>query len=446
MRRLLVLVTLSVLIVGTPIAVVTSREDDSPPGQQRIAADDALDAIRSGSAPADCELPGGPSTIADANLGFAWRSFRSIDAAARANGDPSTTYSPYSAATAFHMLENGADPGTDQRLLAALCLRDMSVGELNGHAQSLRRSLERGDEVEVANAIWTSPRHTPTPRMDTIVRDQFDGEVGRFEFYEPGPLNDWISSRTKGRIPAMLEPENLNSDMVMLLANAITFDGKWVDRFEDARPGPFAAPNGEIEVDMLRDQRQLDYAFSEQDLDLVWAGDAELRKRAPAAFHAARIPYQGGRFAMVLVVPALDDGLDRVLASLGPDRWRALRESMEPTEVSLAMPKLKLTEQRDITRQLFDVGVPEGTYNRLVNEPESPITIFYVKQGTFLEVDERGTKAAAATVIGAGAVAGAAVVGMPVHADRPFLLAIEEVRTGEILFLSAVRDPRGVAG
>lgn len=445
MRRLLMAAVASAVLVGLPVYVLADRAS-APGPPARVADEDAM-SVRSGVAPDDCELPDGASTIADANLGFAWRSFRAIDQASLDAGDPTTTYSPYSAATALQMLAYGADRGIDAQLLAAMCVRDLPLGTLGQQAAELRTRLERGDEVEVANSIWTSPDFTPAPRIDTVVRDQFEGEFSKFDHYDAGPVNAWIKARTKDRIPKVLEDDDLTEIMAMLLVNAITFDGKWVTKFEEARPGPFKVDGKAIgDVPMLRDDRELEYAYSEQDPELQWADEETLRAKAPGAFHAVRIRYRGGRFAMVLVVPQLQDGLDTVLDDLGPRRWRSMRGELAPTMVALSMPKLELAEQRDIHPELFSKGVPRQTYNSLFEpKPVEPARIEFVKQATFLEVDERGTKAAAATVVGVSVSAGGPV-GIPVIADHPYLLAIEEVESGELLFLSAVRDPRPAEG
>lgn len=441
MRRLLVLAILVAIAVGSGTYLFRSSGDDTP--DARVAAGDEMDAVRSGTAPDDCQLPDGASTIADANLGFAWRTFKAIERADRGKDARTTTYSPYSAATALHMLANGADPDIDQQVLASMCLRNITLAEVNGGAAELRARLERGDEVAVANGIWPVAPFAPSPRMDTIVRDKFNGEIAQFE--GPEQINSWIQDRTKGRITKIMDGLDLDG-LVMVLANAITFDGTWAETFEEPRPGPFTIAKGtEAEVPMLRSERELDYAFSEEDPATAWLPEADLRKEAPASFHMTRIPYKGGRYAMVLVVPALKDGLDDVLTTLDPDTWRAMRGKLEPQAVSLAMPAIDLTEQHDLEEQLFALGLPKQTYNSLLEprpDPETdPVYIMWIRQKTFLEVDEKGTKAAAATVIGAGISAGGPV-GAPVQADHPYLLAIEEVETGELLFLSAIRDPR----
>ena len=296
------------------------------------------------------------------------------------------------------------------------------------------------DQNVFVNGIWTVPPFKPTPRMDTVIQDQFQGEVSTFE--GPDQINQWAEDRTKGRIKDIMQDLPLD-DIAMILANAITFDGTWVETFEDARPGPFKVDTHDVvDVPMLRDDRELEYAFSEQNHELAW--DVErTAKEAPAAFHAVRLPYKGGRFAMVLVVPVLDQGLDDVIESLGPDRWRALHEEFDKQPVALAMPKLDLQASRRIEPELFELGVPRATYNSLFEpKPENPAEIEWVKQATFLQVDEKGTKAAAVTVVGVS-VSACGPVCLPVQADHPYLLAIEDAKSGELLFLSAVRDPRG---
>ncbi|MCW2973517.1 MAG: hypothetical protein JWN72_1790 [Thermoleophilia bacterium] len=376
------------------------------------------------------------STAADWNLGFAWRSFRAIDAV-HAHGD-NTTYSPYSAATALQMLANGADRGVEAPLLAALCSTG-DITAMNAHARALRASLGSSDEVTTANGIWTSPNHTARAGLAANMARDFGGDIGAFEYGQAKPMNDWVARHTKRRIPTIIGDDDLGPNMVMVLINALTFDGTWKTKFEPARPMPFHGIESEaVDVPMLQDTQTWDYAFSESDSQVAF--DPELQAKHPDAFHMARLPYQGDRYAMDVIVPVAEDGLDAVLDRIGPKEWRELQRKLAPTPVMLQLPKVKLNEGRNIEKQLFALGVPQGTYNRLVREHEQPIVIEYVIQKTFLEVDEQGTKAAAATAVGTGIGAGGPV-GIPVTADHPYLVVIEDIKTHELLFISAIRDP-----
>lgn len=381
-----------------------------------------------------CELPR-PATLADANLGFAWRTFRTLLAADRTSS--TTTYSPYSAATALHMVVNSADDQAEEALLAAVCF-DGTLGQLNDGAKATRARLTRDHEVTIANGLWTSPAHTPTPTFREALTSGYGAEVERFGIRRSAPLNRWVTERTKGRIDRIVDDGDLNEELTWVIASAITFDGTWKERFDAPRPQPFTFGSKKFDVPMLQDQRLLDYANS-------LAGK---RARQPGSklrnddFAAVRIPYDGGRFALIVVIPKATDGLDRVIQRLGPDEWRRLRSNFTPSTMHVALPVLKLNETRRIDRHLFEIGVPSGTYGEGIQEQGRPIEIEYIQQGIFLELDEHGTQAAAVIASGGGLTAGAPV-GFPFRADHPYLMAIEERTTGELLFMAAIRDPRG---
>jgi serpin B len=157
-----------------------------------------------------------------------------------------------------------------------------------------------------------------------------------------------------------------------------------------------------------------------------------------------RLPYgTDKRFRMVVLLPDEKQPVETVRDALSPavwDRWAPKYESMT---VSFGMPKLKLRNQYDLLPLFEDPGgIPEGSYGRLVDPIYEDTHVDYARQDTFLEIDEQGTKAAAVTVIGTGGLAGG-VSGVPFTVDRPYLLALEDSKTGSILFTAVIRTPEG---
>jgi serpin B len=147
---------------------------------------------------------------------------------------------------------------------------------------------------------------------------------------------------------------------------------------------------------------------------------------------------------MVVVLP---DGkpdektLQRAINRLSANTWARWADKFSNETVALAMPKLKLSKQYDLMPVLDATGIPIGAYNRLVKPPPTdPVVVDYARQDTFLEIDEKGTKAAAVTVIGTMASAGG-ISGVPFVVDRPYILALEDSETGSILFTAIIRDP-----
>lgn len=425
-RTLLIIAALVVLASVGGVFILRSAQSHNETRARLRAHDQRMRKISTDHAPAECGLPKRGVTLADANLGFGMRSFAAIDDEQRAAA-ANTTYSPYSAATAFQMLLNGSDTDTAPKLLSSLCIRDMSISQVNTQARRMLYDVQdagSGVEMSVANSIWTAPGSTPSRTVRDVVHDSFRGEMRTFQPNHAAPVNRWISQHTKRRVRRVIADENLTRDTRFLVINALAFDGSWADEFGDATPQEFTFADGSVkEVPMLRDLRSVDLYESD-------------------AFDAVRIPYGAdGRFGMVLVVPRETSGLDSVIDGLDAAAWKQVRSGMDEREVDMAMPRVKLQQTLDITRPLLAMGIPRLSYGSLLKSSSDPIGIGFVKQGTMLEVDEHGTKAAAATVIGGETMAAAPSEHPEVIADHPYLMVIEDTETGAVIMMSAVRDP-----
>lgn len=372
-----------------------------------------------------------------ANQDVAFRFLKSVDAKHEGN----VVVSPLSLSMVLQMLANGADPGTDRKLLASLGFSPkIGVPEANAFNASLIASLRKaqGAEFQIANAIWTASGYVPTDDLVEVVKRDFDGTSSMLpddDVEAAYTINGWVDGHTAHRITKIISPEEIQpadgSVRVMFLANALAFTGTWRDRFEESSTGPqkFHAPDKDVTVDMMHrttDDQQTDY----------------LAVPGKAGFQAVRLPYgKNGTWVAYVLVPNNVHGLDDVIATLTPNAWNNWASRFQPNTVMLSMPKLDLRYQRDLLGDFDLLGVPRRTYNSLVTKSVNPVILDFARQQAMLQVDEAGTKAAAATVVGASEGAAMMVVSVDVTADHPYLFVLAEQETGAIAMTAAIRNP-----
>jgi serine protease inhibitor len=377
------------------------------------------------------ELPR-PLTAAESGIAQAVNSF-SFDLLAAAQAkDPTATIflSPLSASMALGMTMNGADGNTFDQMRSVLGFGALSQGEINAGYKGLIEllaGLDRTSDMLVANSIWAAEGVPFVPAFLSAGRDWFDAEVQSVNFNDPATLvlvNDWVKAKTGGKIPKLLE--SFDQDVVMTLINAIYFKGAWRTPFDPKHtsPGTFRGTQGNQSVPMMR--RTGGFFVSAHHPD----------------YQAAELVYGNGAFAMTLVVPREGMSVPEMAAGLTPAAWAGLLGGMvEAYRAELAMPKFRLDYTRPLKADLETLGMTDAfaeqlaDFSRLVVPPPD-LMISSVLQKTFLEVNEEGTTAAAATAV--QIIPTSAPV--PVIIDRPFLLVLRERLSGTILFIGQITN------
>jgi serpin B len=257
------------------------------------------------------------------------------------------------------------------------------------------------------------------------VEAAFEARIESSDFSDPATLaaiNAWVEENTGGLIDRILE--ELDPALAMLLLNAIYFDGAWTTRFdpEDTRRETFRTAEGQqVEVDMM--------SLGEVDLPLAYTPLAS----------AVELPYGGGAYSMVIALP--NGSVNEFFAALDSNAWDELIDALHPVEVDrVAIPKFTLSYDaylNDALRAMgMDVAFRPGADFTNLSPIGDQMCIDFVRQKTFIEVDERGTRAAAVTAVGVGVVSFTGLI-----VDRPFAFAIREKLSGTILFMGAVGDP-----
>lgn len=350
-----------------------------------------------------------------------------IGRSAAADDRANVVLSPLSASMALGMTLNGAAGSTFDAMRSTLGLDGMTQDEINASYAGLIDLLTNLDphvEFTVANALWANQGFDFRQSFADRVTESFDARIETRDFALPATLdaiNGWADDATNGFIPEVLE--ELDPNLLMLLMNAIYFDGAWTDAFDpdETAARDFRRDDGStVSVDMMN--------ASNQDFPLAFGDD----------WTAVEMPYGGGAFAMVVVVPHAD--VREMIADWGPADWTDVRSRLTEQEVDLvSIPKFTIEHDAFLNPVLSDMGmgVAFGSGADFTELHEAGgLCIDFVRQKTFIEVDEIGTTAAAVTTVGIGPTSFIGVV-----ADHPFFFAIHERLSGTLLFTGVVGDP-----
>jgi serpin B len=341
--------------------------------------------------------------------------------------DSNAFLSPLSASMALGMTLNGANGQTWEEMRAALRLSELGEEEINtGYRDliGLLLALDPGTEMRIANSMWARLELPLKQAFADAGRSYFDADVSTLDFESPDAvptINSWVSDRTNGRIPKLLD--NIGPDEVLFLINAIYFKGQWRSAFDrgDTQNEPFHGADGRDRNAFLMHQ--------ENPLPFCQTDD----------FQAVDLLYGNGAFAMSVLLPTAGRTAAGVLAGLDPAKWRTITECFSEADVTLTLPRFRLEYDRKLADDLTALGMgiafdeSRADLSRIADVSPERLYITRVEQKTFVEVNEEGTEAAAATAVGVGVTSAPQVFTMRV--DRPFVFAIRERLSGTVLFL-----------
>jgi serpin B len=368
-------------------------------------------------------LTAGETKIIVASNDFAFDLFRTGN---RAQHDSNVFMSPLSASMALGMTANGAAGTTYEEMRAGLRLSTATGEEINASYKSLitlLTGLDPTTNFAIANSIWyrqNFPFHTSFFEES---KTYFDARVEALDFASPSALttiNRWVSDQTNDRIPRILEA--IRVDDVMFLINAIYFKGRWQTPFDKTRtqPGLFRAADGTTE-----------------NVPMMWRA-AGVDHFATSEYAAIDLPYGNTAFTMTVVMPNNTD-IDTFAESFDQSKWNVLVSGLKPTGLEVYLPKFRLEWERLLNDDLKELGMrlpfsPGGADFTRMSPAGRDLFISRVLQKTFVEVDEAGTEAAAATVVAITEVS----LPPSFRVDRPFLVVIRERFSGAILFIGKI--------
>ncbi len=338
--------------------------------------------------------------------------------------------SPLSVSQALAMTANGAN-GNTKAEMEQLLGDTIDLETLNRYYAGYTAKLSRSEKVKLnlANAIWIKDDsrliQVPEAFLQTTA-DYYHADAYKAPFNDTtaADINGWVYENTFGMIPELLD--EINPDTVMMLVNAVAFDGEWASPFsliEEDEPQLFHAYDGDMSADMMRG-----------------SGTCYLQDEHATGF----IKRYAGGYSFAGILPDEDVTVSDYLDSMTGESLQAMLDSKDYADVIVTMPKF--SDSYDILmndmlmtlgmKDAFDPAAADLTgLNALGNT-----CIDFVLHKTFIEVNEKGTKAAAVT--GNGTVAGA-IRTMPqyITLDRPFIYMILDNETNLPVFIGTVMHP-----
>jgi serine protease inhibitor len=339
--------------------------------------------------------------------------------------------SPMSISYALSMTLNGANGSTRSAMLGALRLNGISLDAINNSYKNLTEALLSVDKrvlISIANSVWTENDFAVKQAFIDILTNYYDAESKSFDINDasaPDKINSWIEDKTNGLIKKMVD--KLEDNTVMLLINAIYFKGKWKSQFDKSKTTqmPFyKTGSSQVDVPMMKQETEFG----------VYQGNG---------FVLAEFPYGQGNFVMDVILPDDQGGLSNTMASVNDANCMSWISQMSKRKIDVSFPRFKYGFKKKLKDVLSDMGMGvaftdaadfsniSDQYDLLIND---------VTHQSFIETNEEGTEAAAATVVEIG-VTSVPVSPMVFRMDHPFMYIIRETTTNSIIFMGRVTDP-----
>lgn len=364
--------------------------------------------------------------VRDASNRFAFTLFDRVSAA---TAGENVFVSPLSVSMSLGMALNGAGATTRLQMQQVLGFDDAELATIqNGYRDlsSLLRGLDPATAFQIANSIWYAQGFPFEPAFLEAGRTWFDAEVRAVDFGDSEGtkrlVNDWVSEKTNGRIPTIVD--EVHPDDVMYLTNAIWFKGAWRTQFdpEHTFDGQFRRADGSTQPARM--------------MTLETDSTTGFRAYADQDVHAGELPYGNGAYAMTILMPATGTDVDALAGSLTPARWNEIISGLtERHGWDVQLPKFTLEYERELLEDLSALGMPDAFDPSRADftgmSKEGGLFIGFVKHKTFVQVDEVGTEAAAVTNTGMRVTS----LQPGFRVDRPFVFAIRERLSGTILFI-----------
>jgi serine protease inhibitor len=348
--------------------------------------------------------------------------------AVKEGGATNLVLSPLSAKIALAMAYNGATGETREQMARVLGFEGMSLEEVNRRMSQLMDELEnagRGVQVDIANSMWAN---SPIEKdFAARVSEWYGAQAQSVEAWDATTIermNAWVSDNTGGRITRMVN--DVDPITILILLNALYFKAQWARGFDPAltEDADFHLPDGTAaQVSMMHQSGEYEY-YENEDLQMV------------------ALPYKGGRMDMCIILPREGKDLSSMLESLDSAKWGQLTGRLTEGEGNIALPGFKVAYEKELSDTLKALGMKQAFVDGLqgIAQVRGPVFIGKVLQKTWMEVNEEGTEAAAATEVD---ILARAVPEPPftMTVDCPFIFVIRDNRTGAPLFLGTIVSP-----
>ena len=339
--------------------------------------------------------------------------------------------SPFSISAALSMTVNGAKGETYDEMIRTLKYNGWDLDELNNAYKAYHDIVPFLDDkvkLSIANSIWYKNGFQVLPEFIDVNKKYYNSEVYGRDFSKPSTkdeINGWVEDKTEGKIKDILD--QIPGNAVMFLINAIYFKGEWMYQFDEKKTNKqdFILEDGNrVKVDMM-DGGELTIPYFENDI-----------------FQMIDLPYGDSIFSMSILLPIRNNKVDDIIANLDISSWNDYIKNLTPLKMPVQIPRFKIEFKDSLKNVLIDLGMYKA-----FDPAQADFTKIYKSGGiwiddvihqSFVEVDEKGTEAAAATVV----IIEKSSIGKYFFANRPFVFVIRDNSTNSVLFIGKMMNPK----
>jgi serpin B len=356
------------------------------------------------------------------------------------SADQNLIFSPYSIDTALLMTYAGAHGDTAAEMARVLHLpAGLAPADLHQAAGKLIARFQTARDhasgtLRVANALWAQQGVQWLPPFLDLLDKNYQAKLATLNFADAEQarktINDWVAQQTADKIQQLISSGVLNADTRLVLTNAVYFKADWQDPFEK-----FMTADGDFHVGGKPETVKT--SMMHRTGGVLFMQDDQLQ--------AIEMPYAGDDLAMLVLLPRSVDGLAAVESKLDEPMLGHVVAGLSSTQVAMALPKYKIAQRLALGSVLRTLGMDKAFDPREADfsamDGNRDLVISDVLHQAYVAVDEQGTEAAAATGMVMGATA---IMASPTafDADHPFVFLIRDTKTGVILFVGRVQDPR----
>jgi serpin B len=335
--------------------------------------------------------------------------------------------SPLSLHMALGMLLNGADKDTKTQIQKVLGLQNQDLAEINQTYLNLIENLPLVDPKvinTIANSVWQEKTFTVEKAFLENLSTNFKARLYSEDFGNPATvnkLNQWAADNTNQKIKQILD--KIDPGMVMFLVNALYFKGDWTKEFKtkDTKKDDFMGLAKTSNVDMMHQKEAFPY-FEDENLQIV------------------ELPYGNEKYSMKVILPK--NNISEVIKNMSATNLQSLEKSMVKRTVIVGLPKFKLEYSKKLNNVLKSMGMDLAFTDKAdlskIAKPAGALKVGFVKQDTYVAVDEKGTEAAAVTTIGIE------LTSVPVYPEivcnKPFVFLITEKTSNTVMFVGKIVD------
>jgi len=360
-------------------------------------------------------------------------------------------FSPYSISTALAMTYAGARGQTETQMAKVLHFPTlagekvppepvMQEGQFHSAfgavVKDLNQRAKKGNyELAVANALWGQKGYKLLNDFLRLIETEYGGRLTEVDFVTATEsarqtINAWVEKKTRDKIKELIKPGVLDAMTRLVLTNAIYFKGNWQRQFKKdrTREAPFTLLSGEkVDAPMMNQTGEFRY---------MEAGD----------FQALELPYIDNELSMIILLPGDTDGLPKFEKTLNLEDFSQWLDRLHRREVIVSVPRFKMTSQFSLASVLISMGMADAFSARAADF--SGITggrdlfISAVIHKAYVDVNEEGTEAAAATGVTMRLTSVGPTQTPVFRADHPFLFLIRDNHSGSILFIGRLMNPQ----